>query len=349
MKGSLTIQDVARAAGFSPAAVSMALRGDPTIPEKTRQHIAAVARELGYRTNPLVAALMSLQRRRRKTSAATTAIAFLTSHPPGNPWRQQETYRGMFAGAAARASELGWRLEEFDLGARGMTPARLRAILHARHIHAVVVAPLPYRATQIDFDFSALAVVGLGMSVHVPLIERITNDHFQSAALAVERCVALGYRRIGFVVSRETSNRLDNRWLGGCHYALEQQGLVGLPPLMTDWTDELAAAMPGWLRAHRPDVVILGNSEASLAARIPPSIGVVDLAVARRDGEQTGIFQNFPLQGAIAVEHAIGKLQANAVGTLAEAQLHLIAGLWVPGATAPGPRRRRSTSGSVRR
>lgn len=350
MKGSLTIHDVARAAGFSPAAVSMALRGDRTISAKTRQHIATVARQLGYRINPLVAALMSLQRRRRKTSAATTAIAFLSSHPAGNPWRQQETYRGMFAGASARATELGWRLEEFDLGAKGMTPARLRAILHARHIHAVVIAPLPYRATRITFDFSSLAVVGLGMSVQAPLIERITNDHFQSAALAVERCVALGYRRLGFVLSHETSSRLENRWLGGFLYACEQHGLAErLPPLMTDWTDELAAAMPGWLRAHRPDVVILGNSEASLVARVPASVGVVDLAVTRSDGEQTGIFQDFPLQGAIAVEHAIGKLQANAVGPLAEAQLHLIAGRWVPGATAPGPRRRRPTKGAARR
>lgn len=69
--------------------------------------------------------------------------------------------------------------------------------------------------------------------------------------------------------------------------------------------------------------------------------------VARRDGEQTGIFQNFPLQGAIAVEHAIGKLQANSLGPLTEAQLHLIAGVWVPGTTAPGPRRRRPGGGAA--
>jgi LacI family transcriptional regulator len=249
----------------------------------------------------------------------------------------------MYAGAAERAAELGCRLEEFDLRARGMSPARLREILHTRHIHAVVVAPLPHRETRMDFDFSALAVVGLGMSVQSPLIERITNDHFQSATLAVAHCVALGYRRIGFVVSRETSHRLDHRWLGGYYFAVELHRLEArVPPLMTDWTDGLPAALPGWLRHYRPDVVILGNSEVDLFKLIPASVGLVDLSVERRDGRRTGIFQNYPQQGAIAVEHAVTKLQTNTLGPMGEAQLHLVAGSWVTGATAPGVGRRRS-------
>jgi DNA-binding LacI/PurR family transcriptional regulator len=118
MNAALTMQDVARVSGYSRAAVSMALRGDHTIPEATRKRIQAVANRLGYRTSPLVAALMSLQSRQRAASGATTAIAFLTSHPPENPWRRQVIYRSMFAGALASATELGYRLEEFNLGGR---------------------------------------------------------------------------------------------------------------------------------------------------------------------------------------------------------------------------------------
>lgn len=342
MKAAPSMQDVARASGYSRAAVSMALRGDHTIPEATRLRIRAAARRLGYRPSPLVAALMSLHRRRRGVTGATATIAFLSSHSPENPWRRQEVYRSMFAGAAERATELGYRLEEFDLGARGMTPGRMGEILSTRHIHAVVAAPLPRRNTQLDLDCSALAVVGLGLSVQAPLIERIANDHFQSAVLAVEHCVTLGYRRIGFVVSEETSHRLGHRWLGGYRLAIEQSGLgLRLPPLMTNRTDELIGAMPAWLRTHRPDVVILGNSEANLFARVPVAVGVVDLGVAQRDGAKTGIFQNYQLQGAVAVEHVVAKLQSNTIGPLAEAHLHLVAGIWVPGVSAPGPGRRR--------
>jgi DNA-binding LacI/PurR family transcriptional regulator len=342
MKVALTMQDVARASGYSRAAVSMALRGDRSIPEATRERIREVAGKLGYRPSPLVAALMSRRRHGRAVSGATMVIAYLTSHPPENPWRQQEVYRSMFAGASARAAELGYRLEEFSLGAKGMTPGRLREILRTRQVHAVLVAPLPRGETRLDFDCSSFAVVGLGLSVQVPLIERISNHLFESAALAVARCAALGYRRIGFTVSHETSHRLGHYWLAGYRFALEQHGLrARLPPLITDLTDELAPAMPAWLRAHRPDVVILGNSEERLVVTLPPAIGVVDLSVERRDGARTGIFQNHRLLGAIAVEHLVGKLHAGILGPLCEARIHLVAGDWVPGASAPGPGRRR--------
>lgn len=343
MKAAPTMQDVARASGYSRAAVSMALRGDRSIPEATRERIRTVADRLGYRLSPLVAALMSRRRLGRTESGATTAIAYLTSHPPGNPWRQQEIYRSMFAGASARATELGYRLEEFDLAAGNMTPGRMKEILRTRQVHAVVVAPLPKRETRLDFDCSSFAVVGLGLSVQFPLLERISNNLFESAALAVARCAALGYRRVGYAVSHETSHRLGHHWLAGYRFALEQHGLrARLPPLMTDLTDELAPALPAWLRAHRPDVVILGNSEERLFVTVPSHIGVVDLSVERRGGERTGIFQNHRLLGAIAVEHVIGKLHAGILGPLSEARVHLVAGVWVPGTTAPGPGRRRT-------
>jgi len=343
MKAAPTMQDVARAAGYSRAAVSMALRGDRSIPEATRERIRAVAGRLGYRPSPLVAALMSLRRRGRTLNKASTTIAYLTSHSPENPWMRQEIYRSMFAGASARGAELGYRLEEFSLGARNMTPERTREILRTRQIHAVVVAPLPNRKTQLDFDCSSFAVVGLGLSVQAPLLERVSNNLFESASLAVARCVDLGYRRIGFAVSQETSHRLGHHWLAGYRFALEQHGLrARLPQLMTELTDELAPAMPAWLRAHRPDVVILGNSEEQLFVGVPPAIGVVDLSVERRDGVRTGIFQNHQLLGAIAVEHVIGKLHAGTLGPLSEAHVHLVAGSWVPGTSAPGPGRRRS-------
>lgn len=339
MKAVPKMQDVARASGYSRAAVSMALRDDPSIPATTRAEIQAVARKIGYRANPLVAALMSLQRQRRATTRDTTAIAFLSSHPADNPWRKQPIYRRMFAGAVERASDLGFRLEEFDLQARGMNAARVRKIFEARHIHAVIAAPLPYGETRLDFDFGALAVVGLGLSVHAPLIERVSTDLFQAARLAVDRCVALGYRRIGFAVSQETSHRLDQRWLGGYRFAIEQHALATqVLPLMPARTRELADALPAWLGKHRPDVVILGNSERELPPLIPAGTGLVFLSVDGPDGAQTGIFEDHALLGRIAVEHVVAKLHHHAMGPLPEARLHLVEGAWIAGSTATGPR-----------
>ena len=336
------MQDVARACGYSRAAVSMALRDDPTIPEKTRAEIRAVARKIGYRANPLVAALMSLRRQRRPTTQNTTAIAFLSSHPADNPWRKQPVYRRMFAGAVECANGLGFRLEEFDLKAKGMSPSRVRAIFDTRHVHAVIAAPLPYGETRLEFDFESLAVVGLGLSVHEPFIERVSTDLFQAARLSVARCVDLGYRRIGFVVSQETSQRLDQRWLGGYRFAVEHHQLVNrLPPLMPARTHEIAHELPGWLRKHRADVVILGNAERELPALSSPGTGLVSLSVERPDDEQTGIFEDHRLLGHIAVEQVVAKLNHHVMGPMPGARLHLVEGSWVTGTTALGPRPRR--------
>lgn len=333
-----TMQDVARASGYSRAAVSMALRGDPTIPEATRRRIADVAERLGYRPNPLVAALMSLHRRRRPVARSTTAVAYLMSTPRDNFEHRRSIDSAMQVGAAERAAQLGYRLEPFNLRADRMTGARMRQILLARAIHAAVVAPLPRGERTLDLDLAGLAAVGLGLSVAAPIVERVSNDHFQSAALAVTKCVERGYRRIGFVLSQETSERLDHRWLGGFRFAVAQHGLeTRVPPLMTPTTDALAGAMPAWLKRHPPDVVILCHVEPRLQARVPLGTGLVGLAVESRSDRLSGIYQNYALIGRVAVEHAIARLNTNSFGPLEEAHLHLVAGTWVEGGSTPGP------------
>jgi LacI family transcriptional regulator len=48
MMPKLTIADVAAKAGVSTATVSRALKGDPSVKEKTRAHVAAIADKLGF-------------------------------------------------------------------------------------------------------------------------------------------------------------------------------------------------------------------------------------------------------------------------------------------------------------
>jgi LacI family transcriptional regulator len=343
------MKDVAREAGYSQAAVSLALRNDRSIPEKTRREIVSAAKKLGYRTSPLVAALMSLQRQRRRARDVTTVVAYLTSHPPDFPWRARNVYLSMFAGAEERLAEFGCRLEEFNLRAPGITSARVREILRARGIHGVIVAPLPHGETEMNFDFSRLAAVGLGMSVRSPVIEQVSSDHFQSVVLTIERCLALGYRRIGFLISQETSRRLDHRWLGGYRFAVEQYNLEHrLPPLMPELQREIASAIPAWLAAHRPDVVILGNAEYELQVQLPVHVGMVSLGVDTQDGAMTGIFQDYCQLGRVTAEHVVGKLYTNRFEPIDKAHVHMVAGTWAEGITAPGPGRRRPSAAALK-
>src|SRR4051794_17550358 len=164
MRSATTMKEIPAATGFSPAAVSLALRNHHSIPPATRKRIAAVARRLGYRPNPLVAALMATLRNRRLVDRHTV-LALVTTHPPGEGWRTQRTFVEMYTGAEQRAAELGYRLEEFSLRSAGMGPARFGQMLRTRGIHGLLINPLPHDQKVLEIDVKHFAVVGLGSSV----------------------------------------------------------------------------------------------------------------------------------------------------------------------------------------
>ncbi|MBI2497319.1 MAG: LacI family DNA-binding transcriptional regulator [Opitutae bacterium] len=334
-----TMKDVAIAAGVARSTVSLALRNDRSIPATTRGRIYAAAEKLGYKTNPLISALMASIHARR-VSRKHTVLAYVTTDPQFAPWRSFRIFIEMQEGAKQRAAELGYQLEEFPLRAPGMTPRRYVQMLRARGILGLLVAPLPHGERTIELDFKDFAVVGIDMSVASPLIERVSNDHFQSALLAVQKCRELGYRRIGFVMSRHVSERLESRWLAGCMLAESS-----IPPrqrvrtLMPETTDDIVGALPGWYARENPDVIVMSELNPRGHYHIPPKVGMVSLSLEEPIGTITGIFQDNRRMGAIAIEHLVARLERCEFGPEVRARLHLLAGQWVPGRTAPGPGR----------
>lgn len=331
------MKDVAAAAGVSRATVSLALRNDRSIAATTRSRIYAVAEQLGYKTNPLVSALMASIHARR-LSQKHTVLAYVTTDPQFAPWRTWRMFIEMQEGAKARAEELGYRLEEFPLRAPGMTPKRYVQMLQTRGILGLLIAPLPYDERVIELDFQNFAVVGIDMSVASPLIERVSNDHYQSALLAVRKCRELGYRRIGFVLSRELSKRLEHRWLAGLRMADEDvRPAQHVRLLMPETGDDISAALPAWVAREKPDVIIMSELNPVTYYGLPPKVGVVSLSLEEPIGQITGIFQDNRRMGAIAIEHLVARLERCEFGPDDRGRLHLVAGQWVAGKTALGP------------
>ena len=342
-KAPPTMQDVANAAGVARSTVSLALRHDRSIPPATRSRIYAAAERLNYRTNPLVAALMaSLQTRRRRQRHLT--LAYVTTDPEFAPWRSYRMFVEMREGATNRAEELGYRLEEFALRAPGMTRKRYVQVLQTRGVLGLLIAPLPLGERTVDLDFTHFAVVGIDMSVAEPPIERVANDHFQSALLAIRECEALGYRRIGFIVSRQLSERLDNRWMAAFQF---HQGALPasrrVRPLMPETTDDILGAMPSWFARERPEVVIMSELDPHGHYPLPKRVGLVSLSLEEQSlGGIAGIFQDNRRMGAIAIEHLVARLERCEFNTDDRGRVHLLSGRWMAGPTAPGRGRERT-------
>ncbi len=338
----VTMAEIAARAGVSRAKVSLVLRhperGSPALAAR----VSAAITQLGYARDPLHAALLSF-RRANATRPKHTTIAFLTVTAPNATWRNFLSHQQMFEGAAARAVGIGYSLEEFSI-TPGMSPRRLKSILLTRGIHAIIVAPVPDGCGPADFDFTEFSSVGLGFSFGWPPVERVSNDHFQSMVLAMRECRALGYRRIGLIVSRAVSERLGNRWLAG--YLLAQAGYPArerLEPLMPDSAAGITKALPRWLKQQKPDVLIYGNHEIgeSLAHLVEPKTGLVNLHVRSVDGPESGIYQASAEVGARAIDAVVSQLHHSIVGLVPNPSQHLIPGRWVAGQTTPGPGRLR--------
>lgn len=336
-----TMQQVADAVGLSRSAVSLALRNHPSIPPETRARVAEAARRLDYRPNPLVAALMS-QHLRLRPKRQWPALAYVTSHPRSDPWRGYTAFVQMHAGACRRAKELGYRVEEFDLGRPEMTPARLIEILRARGIDGLFLAPLPGAERTADPDFARFATVGLGLSVESPVLRRVTADLFQVGRLAAHRCAELGYRRIGFAAAGEMSARLEHRMFAGYRQGLWDRSLAeNVRPLLAPGTGPFATFLRPWCRAERPDAVLFGTFDAACLRALPPTTGGVNLNVDDAQSRVTGVFQDLGRIGAMAAEQLHAALRENAIGPLDRHETHLLQGSWIAGTTAPGPGRRR--------
>ncbi|MFK0143518.1 LacI family DNA-binding transcriptional regulator [Streptomyces griseus] len=107
---TVTLLDVARAAGVSKSTVSDALQGSGRVAEATRDRVRAVAEELGYRPN-------SAARRLRRASTGAVGL-----HLPATATRL-DYYMNLAFGAVERAQEDG--LDMMLLGPSGVAGGRI--------------------------------------------------------------------------------------------------------------------------------------------------------------------------------------------------------------------------------
>lgn len=338
----VTLQDVADRAGVHRSTVALALRDHPRIPAETRRRIRALADKLGYRLNPLVAALM--KSRRSGEAVKHVTLAFVTSYPTREGWRPEHHDRpDFFPGAGARARDFGYRLEPFWLAEPGMTPARFCDILAARGIHGIIVGRLPPRQHALELLWERFSCVALGMTLRSPQLHHVTENHFDTALQAMQQCLDRGYQRVGFAFTdANDSPRVGDRWLGA--YLLQQQKLpvrsrLPLCPGSPATREQFAA----WFERHRPDALLVNHAPPVVAwlrglrLAVPRDVGLVELE-DHPDQGSSGVYYDPAKIGALAVEMLVGLMHRNEKGVPIDQHEILLSGEWREGTTLP-PRR----------
>src|SRR5690606_33587235 len=144
--------------------------------------------------------------------------------------------RLMLRGLQEKAQSLGYSVQHFWTGEPDMKPSRLSSILRARGIRGAVLAPPQRPESEIDMDFSSLAVVGLERSRSHDGINYVTRNHSGNMQLCRDRLVSAGYRRIGLAVDSLSKRVCDRDW--ETTYMISELRTVPetdrIPPLMLD-------------------------------------------------------------------------------------------------------------------
>jgi len=302
--------------------------------------VLKVAAEKGYRSDPLVASLMTRLRVSR-AQRESEKIAFLT---PWDDRKQRQhamkcdyNFTCFREGIWARAEQLGYDVEEFSAKELGITLARLSKILYARGIRGVIVAPLWRAHGHFSLEWQHFAAATVTYTITKPEMNRVTHSHFDGMQTALRHLKRLGYRRPGFVTARDQNERVRRAWEGSY---LAYSPTDSIPPFLPK-TLELEDFRK-WFERYEPDVV-LSNQLMPLSFlqqldyEIPKRVGFasLDLMPGSFLGFESlaGIDQMPRLQGEATADLLIKQMQNNQFG-LPENPLTLqMVGAWRDGPT----------------
>lgn len=364
----VTLADIAKRAEVHVTTVSLALRNHPRLPEKTRDRIQKLAKEMGYQPDPILQALVAYRGKVMERRNPPT-LAYVTNWDTEYGWKEVTAHPKFYEGANAKALELGFKLDHFWMGEPGLSHKRMSKILQARGITGVIIAS-HRRASDVDlhFDWTGFSAVKIDYFPHQPELHQVNNDHCSIMRLAMQRARDHGYRRIGVVMHRGWDHAVDYMWKAGVLISQDYQPPEDHVPLhlfpaaekvdewMNETTDEVVAEtaeFKKWYDEHRPEVILSRRSFIqpcldAMGLKVPEDVAFIDLFLEEgdEDGSVAGVRQNHHAVGELALEVLAGQLHYHKFGIPAIPTRTQVEGTWFDGATCPPyepPKPRRAT------
>ncbi|MBD5778555.1 LacI family DNA-binding transcriptional regulator [Pelagicoccus sp. NFK12] len=333
----IRLKDIAERAGVTPMAVSYALRGAPNVSEEKRRRILAIAEEMGYVPDPAVSRMMSYLAGRKGTRVFQNTLALINTSEDREFVEREAPLAAFLRSAAARAEELGYKVELFWYHQPRTSPTRLAGILKSRGIEGIILSSSGKADTCLDFDCSAFSLVALGDTIVVPRLNRVMEYHYNNALTLLQELKDLGYRKIGFVFNEEVQKMHARRHKAAALCHLSETLPECQVPIFEykRWEDDTFAS---WYQAHRPEVVV-SNRPAALEAlgrmgvEIPREAGFAQLELLDEKAAVAGMRTHFDLLGSAAVELLVGQLHSRMLGLPSAPQTVKIEGSWRAGPT----------------
>lgn len=335
---SVTLKDIARAAGVSMMTVSRVLRGAPKVSTEKRELVLWEANRLDYQPDPHLARMMQVVRGKKETRMRAV-IAVIREHVPQDGLLGPSYQYVPIEDIRRRAHGHGYAVEEFYLGKDGLTPKKLQKILHVRGIEGVIVSPQSMTLPCSKLDYSPFAAVTFGNAMSTPALHMCAGNMTLGIQMAAQNLTARGYKRIGVAVTKWIVNRSQFGYSGGLFHW--QHGLpeVDRVPLLLFPSNDISQGFDAfckWIREHRPDALITFDTHVPswlkrLGLRIPQDIGFVVHDWTPQMEGFAGIYQQREHLAAAAVDLIVTQLSQHEHGVPAVPRQIMIPPQWVDG------------------
>lgn len=273
---SITLDDVAKAAGLSRAQVSRALRGDPGVRDETRRAAREAAGRLGYVPNLAARSL---------ASAGTQNIGILIGEPH-NPFQLKlaNAIDNVLAEAGLEAT-LSLRAQT-DISAE-REAERMRGM----RVSGLILIAIPRAPEAVRRIAGHVPTVYVGGAVTGPRLSAIWPDSEGGARRAVQHLLDRGHRRIAHIGGGDNPGAAER--LAGYLGAMQDAGLVPqVVPGNHDFRSGRAATEVLFDAPHPPTAIFAGNDFSAIGTmsrlhemglRVPQDVSVVgfdDIAFA---------------------------------------------------------------------
>jgi len=327
------MRTIAKRAGLSSTAVSLALRNHPRISRATRELVKKIAGEVGYNSDPYVARLMAYLGARRK-SRYQSMICALTTIPED---RTPPYVTKLIASAKQRAETLGHGFTLIRVSDLSVPRRDLQRILRARGVDGLLILPLLRPLDCRAFvDWNDYSVVAAASGVLAPQFHRVVPHQFANMLAACQRLKEYGYKRIGLVQTANHDLTVNHNFSA----AVSWQNLLGgtefIMPFIYSDEEESSGQLEHWFAREYPDVIIESGIEDEMAIarrlglRIP---GPVGFAVTSRAGSSqfAGVDERPVEIGTRAVDMLAAMIQRGEKGVPKVPMVTMIEGGWTTG------------------
>lgn len=344
---AVTLKDIGEKAGVTKATVSYALRNDKRISLKTRERVQKIAQDLGYQSNPMLASLSSL--RRKSTHSHHGNLACIIGHPDSNPIKRVQSYSLIYKGLKERAEELNFSIDSFWAYDPDLQGELLDKTLKSRSICGIALLGINETELELDWEQYSVAYATSARKAANCSFSNIHTNLGGILTLALEKIVALGYRRIGLCVGEE--NLIGSHGLfHGCLAYARQSTKAQHPPDIPVFSRSYASTASQqqhdqkrfreWYDRYEPEIIILENYTDFLGSRFSPCLGtlnlqqkIVSLDLRVKEHPQfAGIQINHSTRGRMAMDLITEQVFSNNFGPPQNPKCVIMSNFsWVPG------------------